>query len=140
MRIGSLCSGIGLFELGLEWAGLGETVWQVEIDPFCRRILTKHWPKAKHHDDVKTAGAGVLEPVDGLTVSMLGIMGRLARAERRTLRQTDIASAMGLSFSRISRLVDTLSARGLVERRPCPTDARAVNVTLTDDGLELTLR
>jgi DNA-binding MarR family transcriptional regulator len=89
---------------------------------------------------LRRAADGVLEPVDGLTVSMLGIMGRLARAENRTLRQTDIASAMGLSFSRISRLIDTLEARGLVERRPCPTDARAVNVTLTDDGFALTRR
>ena len=89
---------------------------------------------------LRRAADGVLEPVDGLTVSTLGIMGRLARAESRTLRQTDIAEAMGLSFSRVSRLIDTLEARRLVERRPCPTDARAVNVTLTADGLALTRR
>lgn len=80
---------------------------------------------------------GVLEPVESLSVSMLGIMGRLARADDRTLRQTDIADAMGLSFSRVSRLIDTLEARRLVERHPCPTDARAVNVTLTSDGQAL---
>jgi DNA-binding MarR family transcriptional regulator len=89
---------------------------------------------------LRRAADDVLGPVDGLTVSTLGIMGRLARAESRTLRQTDIAEAMGLSFSRISRLIDTLEARGLVERRPCPTDARAVNVTLTPDGVTLTRR
>jgi len=81
---------------------------------------------------------GVLEPVEGLTVSMLGVMGRLARADDLTLRQTDIAGAMGLSFSRVSRLIDTLEARGLVERRPCPSDGRAVNVTLTTAGQALT--
>ena len=86
---------------------------------------------------LRRAAGGVLEPVEGLTVSMLGIMGRLARADDRTLRQTDIAEAMGLSFSRVSRLTDTLEVRGLVERRPCPTDARAVNVTLTSDGQAL---
>ena len=89
---------------------------------------------------LRRAADDVLEPVDGLTVSTLGIMGRLARAENRTLRQTDIAAAMGLSFSRVSRLIDTLEARRLVGRRPCPTDARAVNVTLTADGLALTRR
>ena len=89
---------------------------------------------------LRRAADDVLEPVDGLTVSTLGIMGRFARAENRTLRQTDIAAAMGLSFSRVSRLIDMLEARRLVERRPCPTDARAVNVTLSPDGLLLTRR
>jgi DNA-binding MarR family transcriptional regulator len=89
---------------------------------------------------LRRAADGVLEPVEGLTVSTLGIMGRLARAERLTLRQTDVAEAMGLSVSRVSRLVDTLEARRLVERRPCPTDARAVNVVLTPAGSALTRR
>lgn len=89
---------------------------------------------------LRRAAEDVLADVDGLSVSMLAVMGRLARVDDRTLRQTDIAEAMGLSFSRVSRLIDMLEARRLVERRPCPTDARAVNVTLTDDGLTLTKR
>lgn len=64
MKFGSLCSGIGGLELGLQWAGLGEAVWQVEIDPFCRRILSKHWPKAKLYDDVHKVGKRNLESVD----------------------------------------------------------------------------
>ena len=64
MKIGSLCAGVGGLELGLEWAGLGETVFQVEIDPFCRRILSKHWPKAKRYEDVTKVGKKNLERVD----------------------------------------------------------------------------
>lgn len=64
MRIGSLFSGIGGLELGLEWSGLGETVWQVEIDPFCRSVLERHWPNARRFEDVTKVGAEDLEKVD----------------------------------------------------------------------------
>lgn len=64
MKIGSLFSGIGGLELGLEWAGVGHTAWQVESDPYCRQVLAHHWPDAGRFDDVCTVGAHNLAPVD----------------------------------------------------------------------------
>jgi DNA (cytosine-5)-methyltransferase 1 len=64
VSIGSLFSGIGGLELGLERAGLGPTLWQVEIDAGCRRVLERHWPKATRHEDVRTVGRRNLEPVE----------------------------------------------------------------------------
>ena len=76
----------------------------------------------------------VLDEHGDLGVSGLGILGRLSRVENRTLRQTALAEAMGLSLSRVSRLIDALEARGFVTRNRCPGDARATNVELTDAG------
>ena len=63
MMVGSLFSGIGGLELGLERAGM-EVVWQVEIDPFGRQVLAKHWPDVKRYEDVCEVGVHNLEPVD----------------------------------------------------------------------------
>ena len=54
MRIGSLFSGIGGLELGLERAGLGPVIWQCEIDPFARQVLAKHWPNTRRFEDVRS--------------------------------------------------------------------------------------
>jgi DNA (cytosine-5)-methyltransferase 1 len=66
MRIGSLFSGIGGLDLACEQAFNGETVWQVEREPYCQRVLESRWPNAKRHSDVREVGAHNLEPIDVL--------------------------------------------------------------------------
>lgn len=64
MKIGSLFSGIGGLELGLELAGVGHTVWRVEQDEFCLGVLARRWPHAARFSDVRSVGAANLPPVD----------------------------------------------------------------------------
>ena len=59
MRVLDLFSGIGGFSLGLERAGM-QTVAFCEIDPYCRKVLTKHWPDVPVYDDVRTLTAARL--------------------------------------------------------------------------------
>jgi len=52
MKVLDLFSGIGGFSLGLEWAGMS-TVAMCEKDPYCRKILAKHWPHLTIHEDIR---------------------------------------------------------------------------------------
>jgi len=53
MRHVDLCSGIGGFALGFEWAGLSKPVLFCDIEPWSRKILRKHWPDVPIAEDVK---------------------------------------------------------------------------------------
>jgi len=48
-----LCSGIGGFALGFERAGLSKPVQFCDIEPWSRRVLSKHWPDVPIAEDVK---------------------------------------------------------------------------------------
>jgi DNA-binding MarR family transcriptional regulator len=50
------------------------------------------------------------------------------------LRLNDLAQQMGTSAPTASRAVDALDELGLVERRPDPTDRRAITIELTPEG------
>jgi DNA (cytosine-5)-methyltransferase 1 len=63
VNVGSLFAGIGGFDLGLERAGM-RVSWQVELDPYCRAVLARHFPEAQRFEDVREVGAGNLAPVD----------------------------------------------------------------------------
>lgn len=86
---GSLFAGIGGIDLGLERAGWTGR-WQVEYEPFCQRVLAKHWPDIPRYGDIKDVDWSTVEPVDliagGFPCQPVSIAGRkLAQADDRWL-------------------------------------------------------
>jgi DNA-binding MarR family transcriptional regulator len=70
----------------------------------------------------------------GLGVSDFEVLERLAESDGRKFRAQDLAEAVHLSQSALSRLVDRLARHGLVERCGCDVDRRGIYVVLTEAG------
>ena len=66
IKLGSLFSGSGGFELGGMLAGI-VPVWNSEIEPFPVRLTTKRLPSVKHYGDITTLDGHELEAVDIIT-------------------------------------------------------------------------
>ncbi len=87
--VGSLFSGIGGLDLGLERAGW-EVRWQVENNEWCTRVLAKHWPDVPRYGDIKELSGHDLEKVDliagGFPCQPVSVAGkRKAQADSRWL-------------------------------------------------------
>jgi DNA-cytosine methyltransferase len=63
LTVGSLFSGIGGMDLGLERAG-HKVIWQSEIDPYACKVLKKHWPNVSNLGDITKIDWSKVEPVD----------------------------------------------------------------------------
>jgi len=67
MRHVSLFSGIGGLDLAAEWAGF-ETVLFVEKDPYCQKVLARHWPGVPIIDDIRSVNRESIDgPIDVLS-------------------------------------------------------------------------
>jgi DNA-binding MarR family transcriptional regulator len=70
----------------------------------------------------------------GLGVSDFEVLDRLVERREHQFRAQDLAEAVHLSQSALSRLVDRLARHGLVERCSCEADRRGIYVALTEAG------
>lgn len=91
MRVGSLFSGCGMFDLAFQNAEF-DIAWQVEIDRTARDVLARHWPNVERHNDVCEVNAANLAPVDVIVggfpcqdVSTAGARGGFEKGERSVL-------------------------------------------------------
>lgn len=71
----------------------------------------------------------------GLTLTDYAVLMNLSEAAGRRLSMSDLALAVGLSASRITRVVASLQKLGLVTKARCAWDGRSNIATLTADGL-----
>ena len=102
------------------------------------RPLVDSWRKlADAHALVFDALERELQDRHGLTVSEFDVLQRLAEAPEQHSRMQDLADAVHLSQSALSRLVARLETDGLVTRALCSYDRRGIYACLTEAGAEL---
>ena len=77
-----------------------------------------------------------LEARHGLTLSDFDVLVQLYHAPERALRRVDIARAVLLTASGITRLLDGLESCGLVAKERCDSDARVTYAVLTKSGVK----
>src|SRR6266498_1516952 len=75
-----------------------------------------------------------LVSAQGLSLNQFEVLTRLRRGGKRGLRMSDLASRVVLSPSGVTRAVDQLERKGLVERCVFEGDKRGYLATLTAEG------
>ncbi len=91
-------------------------------------IFTANWYQARHRE--------LLKPYD-LTTSQYNILRILRGQKCKAISVLDIKTRMLDKMSDVSRLVEKLRCRNLVSRMDSATDRRLVDVSITDEGLNL---
>ncbi len=72
----------------------------------------------------------------GLPLAWYDVLVQLVEARGGRLRMTDLASQLLISRSGLTRLIDRMTAEGLVSREPAPDDGRGFFAVVTEAGVE----
>jgi DNA-binding MarR family transcriptional regulator len=91
-------------------------------------IYTSNWIVTKQQNFLKPFG---------ITTQQFNILRILRGQHPKSISGTVIKSRMLDQNSDVSRLLDRLELKKLITKNICPNDKRAVDVAITDEGLEL---
>ena len=129
LTIGSLFSGYGGLDMGVEAVTGGRVVWHCEWEDAPSAILKHHWPDVPNFKDVSKVDWASIEPVDILTggfpcqdVSLAGARKGLAEGTRSGL-WSEFAKAINVIRPRlvvIENVRGLLSASAGSDVEPCP--------------------
>lgn len=99
------------------------------------------WQALLHsHEKITRVLDAELRAEHGVTLGEYDVLVRLARAQGRRLRMSELAHRVMISPSGLTRAVDGLERRGLVSRARDDGDARVVHAQLTPTGLDTVRR
>ena len=100
----------------------------------CSRVPPAWTGLVRVHERLMHELDAELQRTHDISLGEFDVLLQLSEAPDRRMRMADLAESVLLTRSGVSRLVDRLESRGLVERARCPSDARGLNASLTDAG------
>jgi DNA-binding MarR family transcriptional regulator len=86
------------------------------------------------YDALVNVLADELQAEHGLALTWYDVLVQLNEASGASLRMNELADAVLISRSGLTRIVDGMAKAGLVRRQPARSDRRAINVLLTGRG------
>lgn len=102
--------------------------------PLDEREMSAWHALIRAHSKIVRILEAQLDLEQGLSLPAYEVLAHLSEAPGRRLRMSDLATCAVLTPSGLTRLVDKMTADGLVERSRCGDDARVVYAVLTDAG------
>ena len=107
-------------------SGIGHAAASPALDSWARLL--------RGHAALRRSLSAELQEEHGLSVTDYEALLLLSRADEESMRRVDLADGLGLSASGVTRMLDGLERKGLVEKGTCASDARVTYAVLTDAG------